>query len=95
MVRQEVGRILGQALQQALRVIFQPNGTLGDGRWRGGIQGSESGPGLMPVRLTPVSASPARMAWLTGEAPRQRGNREKCRFQTPMGQESSIQRGRI
>ena len=33
--------------------------------------------------VTPVSASPARMAALIGEAPRQRGSSEACTFRQP------------
>ena len=52
-------------------------------------------PASRRMRVTPVTASPARMAAAMGAAPRQRGNSEAGTLSAPSGAKSSTARGRI
>ena len=55
--------------------------------------GPVSMPGSSRKVLAPVMSSPARIAACTGDAPRQAGSSEKCRFTQPCAGMSRIGAG--
>ena len=57
--------------------------------------GPVSSPSSICMMVTPLSASPARIAAWIGAAPRQRGSSEAWMFRQPRLGASSIGRGRI